>query len=465
MIDVTKFVETLDKKPVAVFGLGVSNIAAIRALVAAGAKVAAWDDDIDSRDKGREAGAQVKNFTDEKASKYALLVLAPGVPFKKPHPHHAVTWAQKAGLEIICDLEIFYRSGHARPAIGITGTNGKSTTTALTAHVLNECGIKAAVGGNIGQPVLALDAPGKGGIFVLEMSSFQLDLCPGFAPDIAVLLNVSPDHLDRHGSMEEYIAAKAKIFRKPGQGVISIDDDACRKIMERAETEGDRDIFPISVTEKVDSGVYVKDKGLYDAIYAEPKKVFDIDILTLPGVHNAQNVAAAYTVARLQNISPERIYEAMKSFPGLPHRQNLTRTINGVAYVNDSKATNAAAAGRALACYSNIYWIVGGRPKEGGLDGLEKYMDHINHAFLIGEAMDRFAAWLDNYGVSHSFSGSMEIAVADAHRLAQAERGQPGGMGTVLLSPACASFDQFESFEARGDKFTDLVNGLEDEAS
>lgn len=461
MIDVTEFVETLGNKPVAVFGIGMSNIAAIKALTKAGAAVVAWDDNPEKRDNAKDAGAKAKNFTDEDPAAYALLVMAPGVPLE----HAAVKWAQGGGLEVIGDLEILHRCGHSCRTIGVTGTNGKSTTTALIGHILDECGFDIALGGNIGKPVLDLDMPGKDGFFVFEISSFQLELCPTFAPDIAVLLNISADHLDRHGNVENYTAAKKKIFRGPGQAVICLDDDHCRKIYDQLETEGLRDLFPTSVTRKVDSGVYVEDKALYDGIYAEAQKVFDIDIVTLPGAHNAQNAAAAYTVARLLNIGPDKIHEAMKSFPGLPHRQYLVRTINGVAYINDSKATNAAAAGRALSCYNNIYWILGGRSKEGGLNGLEAYTDNIRHAFLIGEAADEFAVWLNNYGVAHSFSGTMENAVADAHRLAQSERGQPGGTGTVLLSPACASFDQFNNFEQRGDKFTALVNDLKEAAT
>lgn len=458
MIDVTKFVETLGKKPVAVLGLGISNVAAIKALVKAEAKVVAWDDNEDNR---QGVDVTLKDLAAEDLAGYACLVLAPGIP----HDHPAVVNAKDAGIEILCDIEILHRCDHERRTIGITGTNGKSTTTALIGHILNENGIKTAVGGNIGKPVLDLTLPPKKGAVVMEVSSFQLELCPSFAPDIAVHLNLTPDHLDRHGTMENYADAKMRIFRGAGKAVISMDDDWSQKIYKTIEGLGARECFPIGTTGGLKDGVYVEDGRLFEAMYGDPVEISEMTIASLPGVHNHQNAAAAYCTARLMGLEPEAIMQAMETFPGLQHRQYLTRTINGVAYVNDSKATNAAAAGRALASYKNIYWIVGGQPKDGGLDGLEPYVENINHAFLIGEAMDDFGTWLDNHGVAHNFCGTLDAAVTEAHRLAQSERGQPGGTGTVLLSPACASYDQFKSFEERGDNFTALVNDLKEEAA
>jgi len=461
MIDAGKFVQTLEGKPVAVFGLGISNLAVIKTLVKAGATVAAWDDNPERHAAAADEGAEIRNLTHENFAPYACLILAPGVPLDHPEPHDVVKKARAAGVEIFCDLEVLHRCDHGRRTIGITGTNGKSTTTALIGHILNECGVKAAIGGNIGKAALALSLPRKDGVLVLEISSFQLELCPRFSPDIAVLLNISPDHLDRHGSMEEYAAAKKRLFRGAGQAVIGIDDALSEKILESVREAGERTCYPIASTREVkQGGVYVKDGTLYDGMDQEPEKAFSLSISTLPGVHNHQNAAAAYAAARLIGIDGEAIYEAMKSFPGLPHRQFLVRIINGVAYVNDSKATNGDAAARALACYKNIYWVLGGKPKEGGLAGLEPFTDRIRHAFLIGEAADEFAKWLDNHGVPHTISGTLERATEDAHRTAQGDRGQPGGAGTVLLSPACASFDQFRNFEERGDLFTRLVETL-----
>ncbi|MCB9991914.1 MAG: UDP-N-acetylmuramoyl-L-alanine--D-glutamate ligase [Rhodospirillales bacterium] len=458
MIDVKNFVNTLEGKPVAVLGLGISNIAAVRALVKAGASVTVWDDKEENR---AAVDAPARDLAEDDLSAYACLVLAPGIP----HDHPAVLKAKAADIEILCDIEILHRCGHGRKTIGITGTNGKSTTTALIGHILNENGIKAAVGGNIGKPVLGLSMPPKDGVIVMEMSSFQLELCPAFAPDIAVHLNLTPDHLDRHGSMEAYAEAKMRIFRGPGKAVIGTDDDWSKKIFKTVEESGERECFPITTTGAQKDGVYVEEGFMYEAMYGDPVEITEMTMTALPGVHNHQNAAAAYAAARLMGLEPDAIIAAMESFPGLMHRQYLVRTINGVAYVNDSKATNAAAAGRALASYKNIYWILGGRPKDGGLKGLEPYVDHIRHAFLIGEAMDDFATWLDNHGVSHNFCTTLDIATAEAHRLAQGDRGQPGGTGMVLLSPACASFDQFKSFEERGDRFTALVNDLKEDAA
>lgn len=464
MIDVSAFAQTLNGRPVAVFGLGVSNIAAIAALHAAGVTTAAWDDSADNRDAAARAGAELRDLMAEDLSAYACLVLAPGVPLHHPAPHPVVEKARAEGLEIICDIEIFARARVPRPVIAITGTNGKSTTTALIGHILNESGRGAAVGGNIGTPVLALDLPAATGAIVLEISSFQMDLCPTFAPHIAVHLNFSRDHIDRHGDMDGYIAAKEALFRGAGHGVIGVDDDWSRAMFDRLSA-GARTLCPVAVTRKPDNGIYVENGQLFDARDGVAETGISLDIRTLPGTHNQQNAAAAYAACRLWGIAAEAIVAAMKTFPGLPHRQYLVRVINGVPYINDSKATNADAAMRALACYRRIYWIAGGKPKEGGLSGTEPYLERVAHAFLIGEAADDFAAWLKKYDVAFTICHTLDFAVQAAHKAAQDDRGAPGGVGTVLLSPACASFDQFKNFEERGDRFTAYVQALpEDEA-
>lgn len=464
MINVKKFAASLDGKPVAVLGLGLSNTAAIKALQKENVAIDAWDDDETKRELAAGSGISVIDLFHKDMTKYACLLLSPGIPFIV-NPHRIVEKARENNIEIICDLEILHRCEHERKTIGITGTNGKSTTTALIGHVLNHAGIDAAVGGNIGTAALSLKQPKTGGAFVLEMSSYQLDLCPSFTPDISILLNLSPDHLDRHGDMEAYIQAKEHILDGTGEAVIGIDDDLSEKVFKKHKVDSPRQIYPISSTKTLEHGVYVENGSLHDALQDDAEHAFDVRLSTLPGVHNHQNAAAAYCVARLMGVAQDDIYEAMKTFPGLPHRQQLARIINGVAYVNDSKATNASAAARALACYKNIYWIVGGRPKEGGLSGLEPYMQNVKQAFLIGESMDDFGSWLDNHGVPHSFCQNIDTATQEAHNMAQQDRGQPGGTGTVLLSPACASFDQFDSFEKRGDAFLGLVENLQQEAA
>ncbi|MBI4030788.1 MAG: UDP-N-acetylmuramoyl-L-alanine--D-glutamate ligase [Proteobacteria bacterium] len=419
MIDVSKFAETLKGRPVAVFGLGLSNRAVLKAFEAAGIESVTADD-------GDPQTARALLTSD--LSRFACLVLSPGV--KPSHP--LVRKARWDSIEIICDMEILHSCAHGRKTIGITGTNGKSTTTALIGHILNECGIPAAVGGNIGKAVLDLDMPPAGGAFALEMSSYQIDLCPTFAPDIAVLLNITPDHIDHHGSMENYVAAKKKIFRGPGSAVIATEDEYCRRIAQGIEIE--RKVYAASA----------QDAGLPSCD-------------ALLGVHNRQNVAAARIVGRLMGLTDAAIAAAVKTFPGLPHRQQFVREIGGLRWVNDSKATNAHAAGMALACYDDIYWILGGKPKEGGLAGLEEYMSRIRCAFLIGAAQEEFAAWLQKNDVPHELCGTMEAAVAAARKEAKS--------GTVLLSPACASFDQFRNFEHRGETFMTLVNELKGAAA
>ncbi len=438
MIDVSPFVNSLNGKPVAVFGLGLSNMAAIKALVAAGASVTAWDDNTSRHDEAAILGASLKGLSAKDLSIYGCLVLAPGVPFTH-NPHAVVVAAQDSGIEILCDIEILHRCDHGVKTIGITGTNGKSTTTALIGHILNACGIHAAIGGNIGTPALALDLPrAEKGAIVLELSSYQLDLCTTFAPDIAVLLNLSPDHIDRHGNMDGYVAAKKRIFRGAGAAVIGADDDL--SIALAAEIKGVRNVYQISATD--------------DAVQG-------LDIPTLRGTHNHQNMAAAYQVAQLMGLSHDDIIAAMHSFGGLAYRQFLVRVMGAVSYINDSKATNADAAAKALDSFTNIHWIIGGRAKDGGLSGLEHYKDRIECAYIIGEAADDFAKWCLKNDVAYEMCGTMDQAVAKAHDHTQGVTVAT----TVLLSPACASFDQYSGFEARGDDFTAHVMNLEEGAA
>jgi UDP-N-acetylmuramoylalanine--D-glutamate ligase len=464
MIDLTRYKETLDGKPVAVLGLGLSGMASVVALRAAGIEVTAWDDREESRNAAATLGAQIENLSLIDLSGFAHLVLAPGIALHFPEPHPAVLRAREAGIEIIGDVEILHRCGHGIKTIGITGTNGKSTTTALIGHILNRCGVDAVTCGNIGRAVLDIDLPKmQSGVIVLELSSYQLDLCASFAPDIAVHMNLTPDHIDRHGDLAGYIAAKMRIFNGAGEAVIGVDDAPSLKMLENVETAQTRRVHPVSSGKVLTHGVYVHHNVLFDAMHGAAVEIGNVHALkTLNGTHNQQNIAAAYAVARLMGLAPQVILKSLETYPGLPHRMFNVRHINGVGYIDDSKATNADAAGKALACHKNIYWIVGGRAKEGGLEGLEPLMDRIAHAFVIGEAADEFCRWLKNHGVAHTRSETLPRAVADSHYQAQGNRGLPGGDGVVLLSPACASFDQFKSFEHRGQVFADLVNALDE---
>ncbi len=460
MIDLKPYVQSLAGKPVAVFGLGLSGMACVRALVAAGAVVHVWDDDEVRRKAAEQLGAAINNLS--ALDGYAFLLLSPGIPLHHPAPHPVVERARAAEIPIIGDIELLHRAGHGLKTIGVTGTNGKSTTTALIGHILARAGLRPAIGGNIGTAVMEMNLAGAG-IIVLELSSYQLDLCDTFAPDIAIHLNLTPDHIDRHGDLNGYINAKMRIFRGAGDAVIGMDDDSSKAMAELVQKSGQRIVYGISTAEKIRRGAYVREGKIHDTMQEQDDVVGNLTgCANLQGIHNHQNAAAAYVACRLVAVKPETVFAGMGTYPGLPHRMFTVRTLNGVAYVNDSKATNADAAGKALACYRNIYWILGGKPKAGGLSGLEPLMDRVRHAFVIGEAAEDFSAWLKNNGVPVRSCGTLERAVADAHLLAQGDRGQPGGAEVVLLSPACASFDQFRSFEHRGDVFADIVLRLEE---
>jgi UDP-N-acetylmuramoylalanine--D-glutamate ligase len=443
---------------VAVLGLGKSGLAGAQSLAAGGASVLAWDDAPAARDKASAAGLPLVDLASADLTGVAALILSPGIPHTHPAPHPIVARLRAAGAEIIGDIELLARSQRQSRYVGITGTNGKSTTTALIGHVLAAAGERVAVGGNLGTPALSFEALGERGTYVLEMSSYQLELTHSLVFDAAVLLNVTPDHLGRHGGMAGYVAAKRRIF--DGQGpteaaIIGVDDDICRDLHADLARAGTRRVIPISVVRPVAGGVYVVSGQLKDAMEGEATPVLDMRGLAhLPGVHNWQNAAAAYAAVRHLGVAPIRAAAAIASFPGLAHRQELVATLDGVRYVNDSKATNADAVAKALACYEGVHWIAGGLAKEGGIAALRRYFPRIRQAYLIGEASEEFAGTLEG-AVPYSRCGDLATAVAAAHRAAQGETD-----GIVLLSPACASFDQFANFEARGEAFRRLVEAL-----
>ena len=445
---------------VAVLGLAKSGRAAAAALAAGGAEVVAWDDHPAARG-GLAPETRIENLAEADWNGVAALVLSPGIPHSFPEPHPAVLKARAAGVEIVGDLELLARVQPEARYIGITGTNGKSTTTALIGHILHQAGRSAEVGGNLGTPALALAPLGRDGAYVLECSSYQLELLATLTFDIAVLLNITPDHLDRHGGMDGYIAAKRHIFDRQAaaaSAVIGIDDPICRSIAEEMSRAGPQRIVPISVREPVTSGVYVEAGYLVDALDGAPQRVLDLaGAERLPGSHNWQNAAAGYAVARRFGIAPDVAAAAIRSFPGLAHRQELVATIDEIRYINDSKATNADATEKALTCYRTIYWIAGGLSKAGGIVPLEPYFERLRHAFLIGRATEEFAETLDGK-VPFTRCGDLATAVAAATEQARAEHAADA---VVLLSPACASFDQFANFEARGDAFRQLVTELQ----
>lgn len=460
MIPVTTFRD----KQVALFGLGGSGLATARALVAGGAKVVAWDDNPDTVGKAAGEGITTADLRTIDWPAQAAFVLSPGVPLTHPKPHWSVDLARAAGVEIIGDVELFVRERRAHapdcPFIAITGTNGKSTTTALIAHILKSSGRDTQLGGNIGTAILTLDPPKAERYFVVECSSYQIDLAPTLDPTAGILLNLTPDHLDRHGTMQHYADIKERLVAGSETAVIGIDDSHCALIADRVERAG-VSVRRISKRNVVADGLYAEGTRIIEAQGGTSAVLVDLDgVQTLKGSHNAQNAAAAIAACLAVGVSRDDIRAGLKSFPGLKHRmQPVGQLRHGggqVVFVNDSKATNAEAAAPALSSYGRIYWIAGGLPKEGGIASLAPLFPRIVKAYLIGEAAPAFAATLGE-AVPYEISGTLEKAVAHA----AADAGADAMPSAVMLSPACASFDQFKNFEVRGDAFVGYVAALE----
>ncbi len=459
MIKVTTFAG----KTVAVFGLGGSGLASCRALAAGGAQVLACDDDAERTVAAARAGFATADLAEVDWSRIAALVLAPGVPLTHPAPHWTVGFARAAGVEVIGDIELFCRERrrHAGGAafVAITGTNGKSTTTALVAHLLGSAGHDVQLGGNIGTAILSLEPPRAGRVHVIEMSSYQIDLTPTLDPSVGILLNVSEDHIDRHGSLRNYAAVKERLVarvQRDGTAIIGVDDDWCRASAERIERSGKR-VLRVSVVRPLAEGLYVEGDEIIQAAGAGGSRLASLrGIGSLRGVHNAQNAACAAGAALALGLTPQAIQSGLRSFPGLAHRMETIGRKGRVLFVNDFKATNADSAAKALACFSDIFWIAGGKPKTGGIASLAGFFPRIRKAYLVGEAAAGFAAELERK-VPFEIAGSLERAVALAARDAEAAAEMAP---VVLLSPACASFDQFRNFEVRGDKFRELVRAL-----
>ena len=430
-------------------------------MIDAGVDVWAWDDHARARDQAQAANVPLTDLYNCRWEKIRTLVLSPGVPHTHPEPHPIARLAHESGCAIVGDTELLFRAEPEALYLGVTGTNGKSTTTALIGHILNESKIDNRVGGNIGVPVLALEPLPQDSFFVLEMSSYQLELTPSAKFNIAVLLNVSADHLDRHGGMAGYVDAKKLIFANQNASsiaIIGVDDAASIEIYTSLKSAGAQRVIPISSTARVGGGAYVLNGTLFDNLDGQDREVLDLrSISALPGVHNWQNAAAAYAATKAAGADEQCIIDGLKSYPGLPHRQELVAVIDGVSYVNDSKATNADAAARALACYDMICWIAGGQTKDDSLDVLKPYADRIETAYLIGEAMDEFDAALPE-SIAVDRCGTLDVAVQRARERALQE--SKAGKAVVLLSPACASFDQFKDFEERGDAFRQAVEAL-----
>lgn len=439
----------------AVLGLGRNGAAAARTLAAMGAEVQAWDDLEGSR-AALDDTSSVRIAPLTSLDGFDALVLSPGIPHLLPHPHPAAELARAAGVAIVSDAELLFEavrlSGSKARFAGITGTNGKSTTTALLAHILERTGRPVAAGGNLGTAALALPLLPDDGVYVLEMSSYMLERLRTLRFDVACLLNLTPDHLDRHGDMAGYAAAKLAIFERQQDAdtaVVAIDD---------AHGVGLAAALPGCVT--VSGGDAPADiRTLGRVLIDAHGPIADLaPIATLPGRHNAQNAATAVAMALALGVARDTLPAALASYPGLPHRQQRAATIAGIDFVNDSKATNADATAWALGSYERVVWIAGGVAKAGGIEALAPLFPRIDTALLIGEAAPAFAATLAAHGVPHRIVERLPQAVAEGFEIARAR-----GVGVVLLSPACASFDQYPNFETRGTHFCTLARQLDAE--
>jgi UDP-N-acetylmuramoylalanine--D-glutamate ligase len=459
LIPITTFVG----RKVALFGLGASGLASASALLAGGADVVACDGDAKKIAQAHAAGIPTADLRDVDWSKIAALVLTPGVPLTHPAPHWTVGLARNAAVEVIGDIELYCRERRGlapqAPFIAITGTNGKSTTSALVAHVFASAGYDAQFGGNIGTAILSLAPPAPGRAHVIECSSYQIDLAPSLAPSVGILLNVSEDHLDRHGTLANYAAIKERLVAgvpEGGTAVIGVDDNWCQSSADRLERRS-QNVVRVSVRRPLAHGLYVEAERIMQAVGGTAHEIAHIGgIGSLRGLHNAQNAACATGAALALGLSPEQIQQGLRSFPGLAHRMEQVARKGPVLFVNDSKATNADAAARALASFTDIFWIAGGKQKTGGITSLTGYFPRIRKAYLIGEAAGEFAQTLDGQ-VAHEVAVTLETAVEQAARDAESSDLHEA---VVLLSPACASFDQYPNFEIRGARFRELVLSL-----
>ncbi|MDE2447222.1 MAG: UDP-N-acetylmuramoyl-L-alanine--D-glutamate ligase, partial [Alphaproteobacteria bacterium] len=435
---------TFKGKKLAVFGLARSGISCAKGLIAGGADVFAWDDSEPAMEKALAEGLLITNLHNVDFKSLDALVLSPGVPLTHPEPHWTVVKARAAGIEIIGDTEVFAREAKAAGSriVAITGTNGKSTTTALIGHVLKSAGLDVDVGGNIGLAVFNLRQPAKNIIYVLELSSFQIDLMPSLKPDVGILTNLTPDHLDRHGDMQHYAEVKARMFAQMSGNalpLIGVDDVYSAAIAQAVARHVV--VLPVSVLKNLQHGISAPDGIMRHR--SNGKLYAEIDLNTMPalkGKHNWQNACMAYGAGVAMGATRDQIEAAMKSFPGLAHRMQQIGKVSGVPFINDSKATNADAAEKALASFDNIYWIAGGIAKSGGIEALAPYFSKISKAYLIGVAAEDFGKTLRGR-VNAVQSGTLEKAVAAAAKDAAADG---RGNAVVLLSPACASFDQYK---------------------
>lgn len=457
-------------KKVAVFGIGKSGRAAIEFLLNSNINTLVWDDNqsvlSEIKEKYQSKCLSVQDYKSYDWSEINYLILAAGVPLTHPHPHDVVKTARENDCPIISDVEFLYKSFPNNTYIGITGTNGKSTTTALTGHIFEKAGVKSCFGGNLGnRAALALEKFKKDGVYIIEMSSYMLDLSDELRFNIAVLLNITPDHFKRHGNLEGYIDAKKRIFLNQDENcfaIISIDNENSKRIYEELKSDKNYKgkLIPVSFNKIIKNGLSLVNGTIHNYLGGKNESVVLGEMQYLRGQHNAENIICAYAAAMLYGIDSEEIIEYIKEFKGLDHRMQFIRKIDNINFINDSKATNDTSTEQALKANDNIYWILGGRPKPGGINLLKKYFDKVIYAFLIGEATEEFAETLEQGGVKYFKCGDLENAFNKAYDTAKKE--DKAREINILLSPACASFDQWKSFEKRGEYFVKLTNELKE---
>ena len=450
--------DSYNNKHVGVVGFGMTGKSIVDALIKSEAQVTIFDDSEVSDEKYTKYCADFENFNFKNLD---LLVVSPGIHLFWPTPHKTVHMANLNNVCVRNDLDIFQQHTNGKK-ICVTGTNGKSTTTALIGHVFDSCGQNACIGGNFGIPLMSLE--NNRDFYIIELSSYTLESCTILGFDTAILLNLAEDHLHRHGGMAGYIAAKQKIFanfNERSNAIISVDDKYCHEIFEFLADIKHPNVIPISGKEVPKGGVgWNKNDQLIDNRFDKATVVCEKNE-RLDGPHNRQNIAAAYVACVLNGIDREEFSKVLKSFRGLEHRQELVATIKGVQYINDSKATNAQSVEQALIRYSNMHLILGGRMKENGINGLEKYFHKVKRVFLIGEAAGEFQKFLKKYGVWCKISGTLERALEDSRQSLVRD----DDVKTVLFSPACSSFDQFKNFEERGRFFKNLVKKIEEKSA
>ncbi|WP_375613367.1 MULTISPECIES: UDP-N-acetylmuramoyl-L-alanine--D-glutamate ligase [unclassified Bartonella] len=453
---------------VALFGLGQSGLATAQALMCGGAEVVAWDDSSSSVQMAFRHNIPTRDLRYEDWSEFVALIVAPGVPLSYPQPHWIVEKARKKNIEIIGDIELFVRArqhflqhyglcDQDVPFIAITGTNGKSTTTALLAHLLEKMGYDVQMGGNIGKAILTLKPFVKKRIYVIECSSFQIDLTPSLQPTIGLLLNLTPDHIDRHGSFACYVQTKRHLIAQASQAFISVDDAACRVLYQQLLHDG-KQIEAISKDHFVENGFYADGTKLFSVRQGQSHMLADLAPMAgLRGSHNAQNALMALATLQALKITDPSVNKHLASYKGLDHRMQQVRKMGAVLFINDSKATNADATAPALSTFNDIFWIVGGQAKKGGIESLREFFPKIRKAYLIGSAAEEFARTIGS-----AFPFSMSLTLKNAVREAAVDAmGCKEKEVTVLLSPACASYDQFKNYEMRGEAFVSFVMQLQ----